>query len=141
MNLKKIFEEWKIDSVMDETAISQESLKIPQLHAKYLTMMSICRLEYKTLLDTKRSLEMTLEDYYEGRIDGKDIGRPPWQMEETKSRMEKRILVDPDMVEMNLKIAREEEKVLVLKEIINNINQRNFQLKVSLDYLKWSNGG
>ena len=141
MNLKTIFAEWKNDSLMDENAISQEALKIPVLHSKYLTMLSHCRLEYKNLLEEKRKLELTLEDYYEGRIDGKDIGRSPWQMEETKARIEKRIITDPEVVELNLKIAREEEKVLVLKEIINNINQRNFQLKVSLDYLKWSNGG
>ena len=38
MNLDKIQEMWERDAVIDPDNLHDESLKIPQLHAKYYTM-------------------------------------------------------------------------------------------------------
>ena len=47
MNLEAILEMWKKDSVIDEVLLDQAALKIPQLHQKYLTLLSEYNLLYK----------------------------------------------------------------------------------------------
>lgn len=140
MKLNDIHKEWSVDSKIDKGYLDDEAIKIPLLHSKYLNILSETRLEFKKILEGKKKLESTLDDYFQGKIDGKVIGREPWQLEETKAAIEKRISSDKDIIRVNLQIAEIEEKVLVLKEIINNLNQRNFQLKVAMDFMKWSNG-
>ena len=40
MEFDKIIEEWKKDCPIDDTALDQESVKIPVLHGKYLELHS-----------------------------------------------------------------------------------------------------
>ena len=42
MNLDEIQEMWERDAVIDPDNLHDESLKIPQLHAKYYTRSTIC---------------------------------------------------------------------------------------------------
>ena len=44
MNLDKIQEMWERDAVIDPDNLHDESLKIPQLHAKYYTIYNTCLL-------------------------------------------------------------------------------------------------
>ena len=41
MNLDKIQEMWERDAVIDPDNLHDESLKIPQLHAKYYTVYNL----------------------------------------------------------------------------------------------------
>ena len=141
MDINLIHTEWAQDSILDKDMIAENALQIPLLHGKYMRYLSDIRLSFRKKNESRKLLEKKLEDYYQGKIDGKDIGRVAWQLEESKASTEKRIATDKDMIRLNIEIAEEEEKVLLLKEIINNLNQRNFQLKVALDFLKWSQGG
>lgn len=140
MKLQDITNEWTQDSVIDNSKIEAESLKVPLLHSKYLTILSQERILYHQLNLERKKLEMTLDDYYTGKIDGKSIGRLPFQLTETKSSASKRVETDEDLVKLTLRIAIQEEKILSLKEIINSINRRSFDIKNHIDYLKWAGG-
>ena len=50
MDLESINEMWAKDSVIDDTLIDQSSIKIPQLHQKYLSLLS----EFTLLLKKKQ---------------------------------------------------------------------------------------
>ena len=140
MKLEDIYKEWSVDNLIDKSTLDQASIDIPKLHHKYMQFLSKERMVFRVLQENKKKLVQQLEDYYTGKIDGKDIGKEPWQLTETKSSSEKRVETDPSLIEMNLKIFVQEEKVLALKEIISNINQRNFQIKNAIDFLRWSQG-
>ena len=49
MKFEEIQKLWTSDCVMDETELSQESVKIPQLHNKYLIFYSNEKLKYKEI--------------------------------------------------------------------------------------------
>lgn len=131
---------WEKDAPVDKHEIGNESAKIPLLFQKYMTYLSKERLAYKLFLEEKKQLEIVLRDYFTGKIDGKEIGRPAHQLVETKESAGKRIDTDSEMRKLNLKIAEQEEIVLFLKEVIEHIKQRNFQLRVIVDWIKFSNG-
>ena len=131
---------WEQDAAIDKYDIGNEGAKIPQLFQKYMTYLSKERLAYKLFLEEKKQLELVLEDYFTGRTDGKTIGRPAYQFTETKTSAVKKIDSDPEIKKMTLKILEQEEIVLFLKEVIEHIKQRNFQLKVIVDWVKFNNG-
>ena len=55
MDLQKINEMWSKDSVIDDIMLDQASIKIPQLHQKYVSLLS----EF-TLLNKKSAHEVSL---------------------------------------------------------------------------------
>lgn len=132
--------EWDKDSKINIDAIDQESIRIPNLHSKYLTFLTNERILLKKLVKKKKSLALILADYYSGKIDGKDIGREPFQLQETKAGVEKRVETDKEILKLESISDIQEEKILFLKEVIMNINQRNFQLKTALDFIKFTSG-
>lgn len=141
MKIDELNDMWAEDANIDRGQLDIESLEIPKLHAKYLRLLSKERLRYKTLQEKKKELIQTLTDYFNGVIDGRDIGREPWQLaRESKSSVEKRVELDKQFIEMNIQIYVSEEKVNMLIEIIKNINQRNFQIKGAIDFLRFQNG-
>lgn len=140
MKLQDITDLWTEDSVIDNSRIEAESLKVPNLHSKYLKILSKERILYNQALQERKKLELILEDYYTGKIDGKSIGRLPFQLTETKSSASRRVESDDDLIALNLKIAIQEEKVLCLKEIISSINKRSFDIKNHIDFLKFTGG-
>lgn len=131
---------WEKDAPVDRYDIAAEGAKIPNLFQKYMTYLSKERLAYKLFLEEKKQLEIVLERYFTGQLDGKEIGRPAYQFTETKTSAIKKIDADPEMKKLNIKILEQEEIVLFLKEVIEHIKQRNFQLKVIVDWVKFNNG-
>ena len=57
MDLEKITEMWERDSKIDQVMLDESSLKIPQLHQKYLTLLN----EYTLLLKKKQQELKTMK--------------------------------------------------------------------------------
>lgn len=141
MKLEELIEEWEKDCKIDNTALDIESTdKTPQLHHKYLTLLAKENIKYKLLNVKKRNLETQLRDYYSGKIDGKDIGREPWELHETQTAIDKRISSDKEYNKIEVAIIESEEKAKYLKGIVDNINGRSFTIKNAIDWIKWTNG-
>ena len=140
MTLNEYISTWATDSQINPTKMLQESLEVPRLHAKYLAFLSIERKKFRKLQQQQVSFKSKLIDYYTGVIDGKDIGKPPHQITETKASAERKADVDVDYVKINLALIEQEEIVLFLKEVVTSINKRSFDIKNHIDYLKFTNG-
>lgn len=78
--------------------------------------------------------------YFLGEIDGKDINRPPFQLKLTKTNAEKALLGDQEYMAVIRKIRIQEEKLLFLKEVVDQINRRSFHIKNYIEYKKWLKG-
>ena len=59
MDLVSINEMWKRDSVIDQVMLDESSMKIPQLHQKYLTLLT----EY-TLLNKQHQKSMRINHFH-----------------------------------------------------------------------------
>jgi len=140
MRLEDYQKEWASDCRIDKSQLDDESLKTNDLHSKYMNYLSSERMRYKKLLMKKKEKISILDDYYSGRIDGKDIGREPWSLIDTKAGVEKRIDNDIEIIKLNLIIFEIEEIVLFLKESMANINQRSFNIRNSIEFMKFTRG-
>jgi|SRR5210317_547153 len=144
MKIDNIISMWQEDSKIDETELSRESLNIPLLHSKYLRYFSEERLKLRALKMKQKNLHQRLMDYYRGDLnnpeDLAEIGREPYPHKRLKQEVSYYVESDEDMVQINTKIAYQQEMVDVLEEILKSINTRGFAIKNSIDFLKFTNG-
>jgi hypothetical protein len=140
MTLEDFQKEWFGDLKYDQDNLDVVSLNIEKIIYKYVSYFATEAKAWKLLLERKKVLYDQLEDYYLGKLDGKDIGREPYQKHETKESSKQRIPADRDMVELSLKIIDAETKVEFLKEIIYAVKQRSFNVGHAIDFRKFMGG-
>ena len=126
MKIEDIIGMWQGDSKIDETELSRESLNIPILHGKYLKYFSDERLKLRALKMKHKQLNQRLMDYYRGDLnnpeDLAELGREPYPFKRLKNEVTYYVDSDSEMIQLNTKIAYQQEMVDVLEEIIKAIN-------------------
>lgn len=143
MTLDEIINEWKSDAVIDKTSLGTESLKIPVLHSKYMKIYYEERRKLKALEFQSKDLYLAKYEYYNGKMSEEELEKRGWEPFVKllmKAESEQYIQADKDIIQTNIKSVNQKEKMSILEEIIKNLNQRNFQIKNAIDYMKWTNG-
>tara|TARA_R100000005_G_C4955979_1_gene174499 strand:- start:56 stop:493 length:438 start_codon:yes stop_codon:yes gene_type:complete len=144
MKIEDIISMWQEDVKIDETELSRESLNIPLLHGKYLKHFSDERLKLRALKMKHKQLSTRLADYYRGDLnnpeDLAELGREPYQFKRLKQEVSHYVDSDSEMVQLNTKVAYQQELVDILEEIIKAINTRGYVIKNSLDFLRFTSG-
>ncbi len=132
--------EWKKDSVIDEDVLDIESIKIPQLHSKYLNYLSDVRLiKIKKEQDYKKLLRDKYE-YYTGKADSEVYKQKPFDLKILKQDVQLYIESDEEIQKSLSMLNYYKEMIFVLEKILDNINTRGFQIKNSIDWQKFMQG-
>lgn len=143
MNIEQIVNEWNKDCKIDETELGSESAKIPQVHNKYLKIYMGERIALFKLKSETKKIKRTLLEYYLGELDQEELdqlGRQQFYKKLLKNEVDVYIESDDMMIEANLRLGMQDEKVAYLDSIIKNINNRGFQLKTAVDWAKFTTG-
>ena len=143
MNIEQIVNEWNKDCKIDETELGSESAKIPQVHNKYLKIYMGERIALFKLKSETKKIKRTLLEYYLGELDQEELdqlGRQQFYKKLLKNEVDVYIESDDMMIEANLRLGMQDEKVAHLDSIIKNINNRGFQLKTAVDWAKFTTG-
>ena len=83
-------------------------------------------------------------DWFRGTLssdDLKEYGWEPNRLSILKSDIPMHMDADKDIINLNLKLAMQQEKVDVLEQIIRHISNRGYLLKTMLDWEKFKVGG
>lgn len=143
MTIDDILKSWQADNVIDPTDVGNASLQQAKLHAKYLRMLSEERLLLKKLRAEYKQLQKIKYEYFSGTISEEDLRNNGWTPNALKilrTDVPMYIEADDDVVKLSLKIGAQEEKVDALDSIIKTINNRGFQIKNYIDWVKFTNG-
>lgn len=143
MNIEQIVNEWNKDCKIDETELGSESAKIPQVHNKYLKIYMGERIALFKLKSETKKIKRTLLEYYLGELDQEELdqlGRQQFYKKLLKNEVDVYIESDDMMIEANLRLGMQDEKVAYLDSIIKNINNRGFQLKTAVDWARFTTG-
>ena len=137
MKLEDIMKEWEVDASIDSQNLDGESLKIPNLHAKYMEMYTK---EKRTLREFKRRWKVVFQQRWEAVI-ARD-GRPPeHNIRISKSEMEKHYVgADSELQTFEKLLNEQEDKVDYLSGVLDNIKNRNWQIKNAIDWSKFQTG-
>ena len=143
MKIENIMEEWTKDTIMDNTSLDKESLKIPNLHSKWLIILSKERQKLKSIYIKRQSLNKVLGEYYRGELnnpeDLEELKREPYPKTVINSLLQQHIDADDEMIKTNLKMAYQQETVDVLDEIMKAINGRQWNIRNAIEWRKFEN--
>lgn len=143
MKLEEISQEWVKDSKIDTTELDIESIKIPQLHSKYLKIYFEERRKLKALEFQSKELFLNKYEYYHGRLSDEELQQLNWEpfmKRLMKNEVDLYLESDKDIIQTNMRIVNQKEKLDMLEEILKNLNQRNFQIKNAIDWKKFTQG-
>ena len=143
MKLEKIQELWNRDREIDYTELGTESIRIPQIHDKYLKIYTDERIKLRGLEFELSKLVRAKTDWYAGRMSQEDLEERGWDQflgRLLKNEISNYIESDNDVIKIKQHIAILQEKNNYLDSIIKMLNNRGFQIKNALDWLKFSHG-
>ena len=143
MKFEEIQKLWSGDCHIDETELSQESVKIPQLHNKYLILFHDERLRFRTMKFDHSKLLKVKREYFSGRMDETELEAYDWepfQYKLLKADVQEYIDADDDIIEGKKKISLQEEKVEYLESVVKSLSTRGYLIKNAIDWKRFTEG-
>ena len=143
MKLEDIQELWRKDSEIDYTELGTESIRIPLIHDKYLKIFIDERIRLKGVEFELSKIVRTKTEYYSGKMSQEELERRGWEQylgRLLKNEITNYIESDDDVIKLKQQLVVLQEKVNYLDSVIRMINNRGFQIKNALDWLKFSHG-
>lgn len=143
MKIDEILTEWKNDTELDDLNLDKESVRIPNLHAKYITLLSNDRRLLRGYQSQKKQIISRLRNYYSGSATQQelaDLGREQFLGKTLKNEIMINVELDESIISIDAKISLLEVKVLALEEIMKSINSRGYQIKNAIDWRRLTLG-
>jgi hypothetical protein len=143
MTLDQMMEEWRLDATVDSTELGIASLKIPELHSKYLKIYFDERRKLKALEFQSTDLSLKKYEYYNGKLSQEELDELNWEpfvKRLMKNEVDMYLDSDKDIIQNNVRIINQKEKLAFLEEVLKNVNQRNFQIKNAIEWKKFTQG-
>ena len=140
MNLEVIQEMWSKDSVIDDVMLDESSMKIPQLHAKYITLHSEYTLLLKKAKQEQNRIIHLRTLYYSGRGTPDMYEDSPFDFKLIRSEVPSWVAVDESVNKVEMKVALYETTLNTLNEILKQIHQLSFNIKNMIAWRQFVNG-
>ena len=131
MNLDQILAEWETDSRIDPLSLDEASRVTPELHSKYLALLTRTKLKLKQKQFEQKSLMKNKWLWYNGKLSHEDIVALGWNpdpfdgLKIMKGDMEHYVEADPELQESEARIEYLKSMIDTLKEIVENIKWRH----------------
>jgi len=138
-----IVQEWKSDSKVDDVNLDSEALRIPNLHSKYVGILSDARRESNALQRNRRRLANILRSYYTGRASSSELQileRSPYPLRIMKSEIDRIVEADEKMIQLDSDLDNAIELVELLQEIVRGIRDRGYQIRNAIEWKKFMGG-
>ena len=137
----ELLQEWEKDCDIDKAQLDKESLHVPKLHHKYLSILMDIKSRKIALNHRLESLRKDKELYYSGQATASAYKDQPFDLKlKTKSGVEKHVNTDPEVVAILEKL----EYMEVLQEgvihILEQIKWRGNTIKNAIDWARFTSG-
>jgi hypothetical protein len=133
MKLNEIQTMWAEDCKVDQTNLGRSAARVPELHAKYLNMLSSVRLhklKYR---------------YYRGELTKEELAELGWEQylnnRPLKNEMDEVMTTDDDIIQSMDKLEYIKTVLFQLEQILKSINSRTWDVKSAIEWYKFTNGG
>lgn len=143
MHIEEIMDLWEADAKIDKTELGDETLKIPLLHSKYYNILIREKLLYRKYEAELKQLKVDKFEFFtQGHNEfTKDKN---WKLPAKGLVLKQDIPVymdaDKEIVELNLKIGLQLEKISLLESIIKVIMNRTFIIRDAIAWQKFTMG-
>lgn len=141
MNLEEIQKMWSSDSEIDRDDLASESLKIPQLHAKYYEVYNTILLLREKTKEQFNKVHLERYNYYTGKADPDVYEEDPFPYKvREKESIQRYLSADEKLSKIDLKVKYYDIMLKYLEEIIKSISNRGYVIKNAIDWMKFTSG-
>lgn len=147
LSLEELLKTWEVDSVIDEVNLDSTSIACARLHAKYLELYSLAKLNLKKKELSMAHLRKDKWLYYNGKMTKEEMDSRGWPYDPfsgmskpLKSDMELFYTTDSDIMKLQGQIEYQTTIVETLKDIMDNIKWRHSTIKNIIDHRRFVSG-
>ncbi len=145
MKLNEIQTMWAEDCKIDQTNLGRAAARVPELHAKYLNMLTSVKLQYRKADADYLRLRKLKMRYYKGELSKQELDELGWdqflQNRPLKNEMDEVLNTDSDIIQINDKLEYIRTVLYQLEQILKSINSRTWDVKSAIEWYKFTNGG
>ena len=142
MHIDNLKEQWTKDSALSSD-YHRESMKIPQLHSKYLNYFFDEKKDLTRMSKALARMRRIRFEYYTGTIEPGMLDKFNWDPFLRKIlKTEVNMYLDSDDVlsTMEVELQDQKDKIHFIEEVLKQIAQRNFQIKEAISWQKFVSG-
>ena len=147
MNIEQILEMWNKDSAIDEFKLDSATVDTSKMHAKYLELLTINKLQLKRREAELHTLLKEKWLYYNGKMSKEEIDARGWPYDPfnglskpLKGEMDFYYNSDADIIAANTKIEYLKTVIDTLEEIISTLRWRHQSIKNMIEWRKFESG-
>jgi len=141
IDLTGIQKMWEKDSKIDIDNLHTESINIPVLHAKYYEIYNNLMLLRKKAEQQKKNIRHEGYEFYSGKADPDVYIENPFPKKiRDKDTLQKYLDADEKLSGVSLKIDYYEVMLRYIEEILKQITNRTYQIKNSIDFMRFTSG-
>ena len=140
MELSELFAKTEQDLKIEDTELDRESLITPYLYDKYLKMYITSGLETTKIQKKYDALKLEKFEYYTGKADPEVYKENPKGIKVLKGDLDLYLNADTDLRKIEESLEYIKAKVNFLEKTLKNIENRNWNIKNSIEWRKFLSG-
>lgn len=147
LDLQNVLGMWKDDCEIDEMNLDEASRLTPNLHAKYLELYSLTKLQLKKAEMNQKTLLKDKWLWYNGKMDQQTMVEKGWNpdpfngLKVLKGDMDHYYDSDPEIQRSEELVQYYKTMLETLKEIIDNLKWRHQTIKNMVEWRRFTSGG
>jgi len=143
MNIDQIKAQADIDTIINPSNLDEESIKIPQVHNKYLCILMDEKIVLEALESKLKLLRRDKWLYYSGKMSEEELkqkGWKPFDLNILKQEVDRFIDSDIDVINLSNKVFVQKEKVNYIESVIKIISNKIWNIRANIDWIKFTQG-
>ena len=141
ITLESLQEMWVKDAEIDRDNLHDESLNIPSLHAKYFELYNTVFLLRKKAEQQRKNIRHERYEYFSGKAAPDVYIQNPFPKKiRDKETMQKYLDADEKLSTVSLKIDYYDTMLVYLESILKVIQNRTYQIKNAIEYMRFQSG-
>lgn len=144
MTLDELHDLWDADCKINDDHLDRESVKTPNLHAKYLRFLIQHKMKLAALQTDYNLMRQRKFRYYRGEMGKNELDELQWGqwqgVKPLKNEMEEFLDGDSDLNKINIKCAYIKNMIEALESILNQIKSRDWQIRNAIQWKQFVAG-
>ena len=144
MRLDELHDLWDADCKINDDHLDRESVKTPNLHAKYLRFLIQHKMKLSALQTEYNLMRQRKFRYYRGEMGKMELEELKWEqwqgVKPLKNEMEEFLDGDADLNKITIKCAYIKNMIEALESILGQIKARDWQVRNAIEWKKFVAG-
>jgi hypothetical protein len=143
MTLDEIKIQAELDVVIDSNHLEDESIRIPQLHNKYLCILMDEKIIYEKLESKLKVLKRDKWLYYSGKMSEEELKRKGWEpfdLAIIKQDVDRFVDSDDEVITLGNKLFVQKEKVAYIESVAKIVSNKIWNIRSTIEWIKFTQG-